>query len=50
MENQNYFEVPAISRGVLVAMLSSPRKAKEKFYEKMPGKHFDIGILVDKVL
>jgi len=50
MENQSYFEVPAISRGVLVAMLSSPRKAKEKFYEKMPGKHFDIGILVDNLV
>lgn len=46
----NYFEVEAISRGTLVAMLSSPRKARDNFYEKMPGNHFDIGILVDNLI
>jgi hypothetical protein len=50
MNKQNYFEVPAVSRAVLTAMLSSPRKAKEKFYEKMPGKHFEIGTLVDNLV
>ncbi|HMT01839.1 MAG TPA: PD-(D/E)XK nuclease-like domain-containing protein [Burkholderiales bacterium] len=46
----NYFEVDAISRSALVELLTSPRKAKEALYEKMPPKHFEIGTFVDLLL